>query len=307
MNQSKPMGGTELMKDWLITKLEKKKTNLLKKTQILLFDEKPKINKKNILWLHDLPNDNRLQHLRDKQTLQKYEKIVFVSHWQQFLFNAYLHLPYGKGVVIQNSIDPISIHDKPKDGKINVCYFSTPHRGLEVLLNAWEILQNNKELRDKIELNIYSSFKIYNRPDREKEVEHLYAKAKKMNNVNYNETITNKQIRQMLKSQHIMSYPSIYEETSCLCLIEAMSSGCLSVIPNFGALPETSANFARMYGYQEDKTIHAEVHANVLKKAIENFWIKETQTHLQRQVDYFHNFYNWESRISEWEKLLKSI
>ena len=60
MNRSKPMGGTELMKDWLITKLEKKKTNLLKKTQILLFDEKPKINKKNILWLHDLPNDNRL-------------------------------------------------------------------------------------------------------------------------------------------------------------------------------------------------------------------------------------------------------
>ena len=73
------------------------------------------------------------------------------------------------------------------------------------------------------------------RPDREKEVEHLYAKAKKMNNVNYNETIANKQIRQMLKSQHIMSYRSIYEETSCLCLIEAMSAGCLSVIPNFGA------------------------------------------------------------------------
>jgi len=38
MSQSKPMGGTELMKDWLITGLEKKKTNLLKKTQILLFD-----------------------------------------------------------------------------------------------------------------------------------------------------------------------------------------------------------------------------------------------------------------------------
>lgn len=307
MSQSKPMGGTELMKDWLITGLEKKKTNLLKKTQILLFDEKPKINKKNILWLHDLPNDSRLQHLRDKQTLQKYEKIVFVSHWQQFLFNAYLHLPYGRGVVIQNSIDPISTHDKPKEGKINVCYFSTPHRGLDVLLNAWEILQSNKELRDKIELNIYSSFKIYNRPDREKEVEHLYVKAKKMNNVNYNETITNKQIRQMLKSQHIMAYPSIHEETSCLCLIEAMSAGCLSVIPNFGALPETSANFARMYGYQEDKIIHAEVHADTLKKAIETFWIGETQSHLQKQVDYFHNFYNWDSRIIEWEKLIKSI
>ena len=24
-------------------------------------------------------------------------------------------------------------------------------------------------------------------------------------------------------------------------------------------------------------------------------------------MQYFHNFYNWESRITEWEKLLKSI
>ena len=55
-------------------------------------------------------------------------------------------------------------HETPKDGKIQVCYFSTPHRGLEVLLNAWEFMRDKLGTGKNAELNIYSSFKIYDRP-----------------------------------------------------------------------------------------------------------------------------------------------
>ena len=75
---------------------------------------------------------------------------------------------------------------------------------------------------------------------------HIYKRAKSMDGVNYYGTITNDEIREMLKTQHIMAYPSVYEETSCLTMIEACSAGCLCVIPNLGALPETGANFPWM-------------------------------------------------------------
>ena len=43
---------------------------------------------------------------------------------------------------------------------------------------------------------------------------HIYKRAKDLDGVNYHGTVTNDEIRELLKTQHIMSYPSIYEETS---------------------------------------------------------------------------------------------
>ena len=67
----------------------------------------------------------------------------------------YLGVPWEKGVVIQHAIDPFPVHEKPDD-KIRLIYASTPHRGLELLLHAFEQID-----RDDIELEVFSSFKIY--------------------------------------------------------------------------------------------------------------------------------------------------
>ena len=67
----------------------------------------------------------------------------------------------AKGIVNQNAINPIKPHEKPNDGTINVCYFSTPHRGLEVLLNAWDFMKKQLGAGKNAKLNVFSSFKIY--------------------------------------------------------------------------------------------------------------------------------------------------
>ena len=307
MSQNKSKGGTEIMRENLISKLTKRNPKVLDRTQIAVLNDKLKSNKKKILWLHDLSNDPRLQILKEKKNLDVFKKIVFVSNWQQFIFNAFLKVPYQKGVVIQNAIEPIPKHDKPNEGKLNICYFSTPHRGLEILLNVWEKIQKIPQIKDKVELNVYSSFKIYNRPELDKDFVHLYDKANTLSNVNYYGTVSNDEIRNMLKKQHIFAYPSIYQETSCLCLLEAMSAGCLCVISNFGALPETSSNFAWMHNYYEDTKKHEQEHFENLIKAIEEFWNEDVQTHLKEQVKFTNKFYNWNTRIKEWEKLIKSL
>ena len=47
-------------------------------------------------------------------------------------------------------------------------------------------------------------------------------------------------------------YPSIWEETSCISLLEAMAAGCYSIVTNFGALYETGAEFAMYVPYDND-------------------------------------------------------
>ena len=304
----KALGGTELMKKWLFEEMEKKEPGLFDKFQFISTRVRKLEKKQRILWVHDLANDPEVQHLKEKDNWGKYERVVFVSHWQQYQFQAYLGLPYDQGIVIQNAIHPIPTHEKPKeDDKINVCYFSTPHRGLEVLLDAWDFLRNTLGGGKNAELNIYSSFALYDRKHMDEQFRHIYKRARNLDGVNYHGTITNDEIREMLKTQHIMSYPSIYEETSCLTLIEAMSAGCLGVVPNLGAIPETGANFPWMYGWEPDPKRHAQVHGHILGRAIEHFWDEDVQNLLKIQQNYFDMFYNWSLRGGQWQQFLHAI
>ncbi len=305
---SKAIGGTELMRNWLFEELDKREPGLKEKFQWIMTRVRGlDPNKQRILWIHDLAGDPEVQHLKEKENWNNYERIVFVSHWQQQQFKTYLNFPFEKGVVIQNAIKPIPSHEKPKDGKINVCYFSTPHRGMELLLNAWEFLRDKLGAGKNAELNIFSSFKIYDRGHLDEQFRHIYKRAEGMDGVNYHGTVSNDEIRKMLETQHIMAYPSIYEETSCITLIEACSAGCLAVIPNLGALPETGANFPWMYGYEEDHEKHAQVHGHILGKAIEHFWDDDVQNLLKIQRSYFDMFYNWELRAGQWQQFLHAI
>ena len=305
----KAMGGTELMQKWLFEELNKREPGIQDKFQwIMTRVRKLDPEKQRLLWIHDLASDPEVQHLKDPENWKKFERIVFVSHWQQYQFKTHLGFPYDKGVVIQNAIRPIPEHEKPKvDGKINVCYFSTPHRGLELLLNAWEFMTKTLKEGLNAELNIYSSFKLYDRPHLDEHFRHIYKRAQDMDGVNYHGTVSNDEIREALKTQHIMAYPSIYEETSCITLMEAASAGCLCVVPNLGALPETGANFPWMYGYEEDPDKHAQVHGHILGRAIEHFWDDDVQNLLKIQRSYFDMFYNWNLRAGQWQQFLHAI
>ena len=110
--------------------------------------------------------------------------------------------------------------------KISCIYMSTPHRGLEILLDAWELMKKEypSAAVESAELNIFSSFKIYDRPHMDEQYRHVYKKAEDLGSVNYNGTVSNEVIREELQRNHIFAYPSTYIETACICAIEVVKS-----------------------------------------------------------------------------------
>jgi len=264
--------------------------------------------KKNILVLHDTWDDPESQHLREKESLDRFAKLVFVSNYQLQTYNLAHNVPYSKSIVLRNAIDPIplNITDKGKDGDvIRVIYHTTPHRGLNLLVAAFAEIA--KRLGDKIHLDVYSSFEVYGWKERDKPYEELFNIIREHPQMTYHGYQPNEVVREALKNAHIYGYPSIWPETSCISAIEAMSAGCNVVCSNLAALPETTGHWAQMYQFTEDLNDHANVFANQLYSAIQNHWDDSTQKKLIYQKNWTDNFYNWEVRAAEWTDFLQGL
>lgn len=297
-------GGTELMQERLHSSLP---PDLLEKFQIIpsrVRDLDP--DKKHILWLHDLPGDPESDHLKDPNSRKRFDKIVCVSDWQMQLYNLSSGLPYSESIVIKNAIYPIELESKPFDGTINLIYHTTPHRGLEILVPVFEELANK---HSDIHLDVYSSFSIYGWEQRDEPYKLLFDRCRNHPQITYHGAVSNDEVREALKKSHIYAYPSIWPETSCLSVIEAMSAMNLVVCPNYAALPETCSNFAMMYPFNENKNVHAVQFAHTLEQAIKVVRKNQGKTdpYLDFQKQYFDYFYGWDKRKGEWEALLRSM
>jgi glycosyltransferase involved in cell wall biosynthesis len=222
------------------------------------------------------------------------------------LYNLISNVPYSDCIVIKNAIDPIPIQKKEYNGTINLIYHTTPHRGLEILVPVFEELC---KLHDNIHLDVYSSFEIYGWKDRDVQYQELFDRCRAHEKISYHGSVSNEEIREALVRSHIFAYPSIWPETSCLAVIEAMSAKNIVVCPNYAALPETCSNFAMMYPYTENKNAHAVQFAHTLNNAIESIKnnIDGLDPYLDFQKQFFDYFYSWSKRKLEWENLLKSI
>jgi UDP-glucose:(glucosyl)LPS alpha-1,2-glucosyltransferase len=296
------MGGSEIMKYGLRDRLGE---DFIEPYQIIMSRARElDPTKHRVFWLQDLPEDPESEHLKS-EGWRKYHKIVYNSNWQMARYQAKYNIPFSRSTVLLNAIDPIPVNIGARQTeKIKLIYTSTPHRGLEILVPVFAKLC---EKYDNIELDVFSSFKIYGWEQRDDQYKDLFDACKNHPKINYHGSVPNAQIREALCESHIFAYPSIWLETSCIALMEAMSAGLLCVHPNYGALPETAANWTNMYNWHEDLNTHAQIFYNVLDVSIQSV-IDKTQTNkLVHQKNYVDAFYSWAPRLVEWRSLLESI
>ena len=299
------LGGTELLMNRLKEAID---PVLLENFQIIptRLTEPLRDDKVRIAYIHDLADDPQVAYL-DKGGWKKFHLIVFVSNWQMQSFITKFKIPWTKCVVIENSILPIEDVDfnKPKD-TIRLIYTPTPHRGLNILLPAFMELQKQFP---NLQLDVFSSFELYGWKERDKEYENLFQICRDHPNINYHGSQPNEVVREALKNSHIFVYPSIWTETSCLCLIEAMSAGLICVHSNLGALFETAANLTFQYQYQDDPRNHLTAFLEVARMAISELQNDNPNLIMRAKTQkmYTDQIHNWNFRKLQWQNLLGSM
>lgn len=261
--------------------------------------------KLRIFWAHDMPDDPESAHLANGGW-RKYHRLVFVSHWQMQAYIQKFEIPWSRCQVLQNAIVPITPNPEKDNTTIRLMYHSTPHRGLNILAPVFDKLC---ETHHDIHLDVYSSFQLYGWESSDNSFKPLFDMLGKNPQITNHGTVTNEEIRTALSNAHIFSYPSTWQETSCLCLMESMSAGLLCVHPTLGALPETSANWTMQYQWDEDQHRHAGIFYQSLDTAIKLMRDQHSKTsgQLASQRSYTNVFYSWDLRKMQWEAFLSSI
>ena len=292
---SSPIGGTELLYNNLSKRVDFSDINLILSMchPDFLSNDKP-----NVLWQHLNINEENAKGLSDPEYTKRLDAIVFVSHWQHEQFRKNFPLDNVKCYVIQNAIPEFEWKEKPKD-KIKLIYTSTPWRGLHILA---EVLY--KLNRNDIEVDIYSGTSIYGpsfAKQTEGQFEHIY---KGISELGYNhiEYAPNAVVREAVQDAHILAYPSVFEETSCLAAIEALSTGCKVVTTNYGALYETCGTWA---DYVPISNNIVDRYAKALNNAIDTYW----DNYIWRKSQYKHylNHRSWGTRQYEWKQLINEV
>jgi UDP-glucose:(glucosyl)LPS alpha-1,2-glucosyltransferase len=302
-----PKGGTEILKEQLLAQLPEESLEGINLIGSICNPSLVKEDKINVLWQHLSYDQPNVQYMRDRKFVDSIDYFIYVSHWQYNKFREVYKIPEYKSFVIKNATHKFDIIEKQKDNKIKLLYTSTPWRGLAILIKAIEILNKT---RNDFEVDIYSSTKIYGSAFEESEKDRfdaLFNKCKNTPNVNYHGYTFNGEIRRAVENAHLYVYPSIFEETSCLAVIEAMSAGCHVVTTNYGALPETCGEFATMIEFDSSGQNLIERYAETLNSVIDNYRDHLYKDDLEMQIKYYNKNYSWETRIQEWKNFLNYV
>ena len=296
----KPLGGSELLYNNLIkltgTDWQQQVNLIMSFCTYTHLDP----NRINVVWQHLHTDQGALVGMDHPDWLAVVDHFVYVSNWQLDQYREKYNIDHLDNRVIKNAINPIEFKPKSKD-RIQLIYTSMPQRGLEVLLDAFEIMN-----RDDVDLTIYSSNIIYGKNyNPQDNAQQLFHRARSMKNVHYKGYALNQAVRKSLQNSHILAYPSIFPETSCLAAIEAGAAGCKIVTTDFGALPETCGDWATFVPYTEDREELTKNYAEALNLAIDNY---ESECYnIQEQSQWFNDQYSWANRAEEWKRFFEEI
>ena len=298
----KAFGGTEITKRSLSKLVPEKLANEFQ----IIPSRLREINEEKIriYWMHDLAEDPELKHLKEAKSRDRFHKFVFNCNWQMNDFITKLGMPFDNKIqVIETPVEPIALLPKDKD-KVNLIYFSTPQRGLDLLVPVFEELSKK---HPNVHLDVFSSFKIYGWEDADKQFEPLYERIRQHPQMTYHGFAPQEKLREYIQKAHILAYPNHWEETACRVLIESMSAGLLCVHPNLAALSDTSGMLTSMYQFNADTAKHANMFYHYLNHAVNVVNDEPVQNYLKFVKAYADRRFDPRMISSQWISLMEDL
>lgn len=206
------------------------------------FDPKSQYRiKKLAMWFHDRPAVSNHDYYMEAEKRSDYT--IVLSEWhKKALLERFPEANPDRIVILRNGVDTDLFHpwtsaEKPTATR-DIIYSSTPFRGLDILLKAFPKI---KEKVPDAKLHVCSSLKVYGEFEGKKDIEyeHLYKLARETDGVEYHGSVKQKELAEIMRKCKALTYPSTFEETSCITAMEAMASGIPVVTTALAALPET--------------------------------------------------------------------
>lgn len=247
----------------------------------------------DILWAHYSYD----QPIYQTPHLHQIKHIVAVSDWLKHRLTKYLKVnPKYIKVIRNGGSDHFYYNDEPKSKTF--VYTSTPFRGLEYLPKIWKrIVAKHPDAK----LKVFSSMRLYGQDDPEHYKE-LYREINQLPNAQHFYPVEHKELALHLRDAAFFLYPNTWEETSCVSLIEAMRSGCVPIITDVGALPETSHGFGKMVAMTGVNTTRG---WNPDQSFIDKFadTAIELLTTFDKHDKYYSNISNFAISHYDWNKI----
>jgi len=268
-----------------------------------------------VLWTGHSFDQADVQDLHQAGERQAYDDFVLVSEWQRDGFLRRFRLDPARTHILRNAVAPAFENLFPDDAPILsakgrppvIAYTSTPFRGLDLLLEAFPEI---RAAVPGVRLRVFSSMSVYQMPRAADEARHgrMYARCREIEGVEYVGSLPQTLLAGEMRSVMALAYPNKFAETSCIAALEAMASGCAVVTSALGALPETTAGFARLVHFGAERQRYLSDFVEQITEALGASMRNDAQAEmlLRRQVSYIRANATWEARAIEWEQWLGS-
>lgn len=255
-----------------------------------------------IVWLH-----NPLYQLgpqaeamfADPAFLQSLTAIITVSSWHRNVILQSVNVDPDLVWVIPNAIDPMDadVSRFKNVEKVKIIHASHPDRAMEVLIPAVHRLSDEIDF----ELMVFNEF-FPDTAGLRDDIAPIVLDPR----ITYYGKTPRATVMKHMREAHIHAYPAFeFEETSCLVQIEALASGCLTVVSNRGALPETSQGHGMILPFTGDREEDIDAFTRQLAGAIvlvhAGMWFPSGQ------VDDVMAKHSWDAVTAKWEALHDSL
>jgi glycosyltransferase involved in cell wall biosynthesis len=269
-----------------------------------------------ILWIQHRIDQPAVESLAAPKISESYDAFAFVSEWQRDEFRLGFGLPVERNQVMRNAAAPAFVDLFPANRAILppkamspvLAYTSTPYRGLSLLLDAFPaIRQQIPEAR----LRVFSSMAVYQQTAGDDRARYgaLYERCHETPGVEYVGSLDQPSLAREMQSVSVWAYPNTFPETSCIAALEAMASGCRIVTIALGALPETTAGFARLVPSGPNRTFDMPQFISETVAALREVQSGDpaVEAALRRQVEHVHENATWAVRAGLWVDWLGDV
>lgn len=188
-------------------------------------------NAKSYVWCHDLqcPGAERAEN---------YDKIIALSEFHSRYLQETQNIPNDKITLGFNGINPADFAGDhgPKD-PLKVIFSSSPDRGLVQVI---DIVKKAREISGlDIKLHCFYGVANMRKMGHTEWADSIEKKIKENDFVTYYGNVSKQVLMKHFWEASTWIYPADFIESSCLTALEAMYTGCWSIVRPMGALPFT--------------------------------------------------------------------